>query len=416
MKYIFLIVFFLHFFASLFAQTKGHHAALGETYFQKKAYLIAIPHLQKAIRQNKNDTQCIVQLAISYFYTRRLDKAHKCFTYLIKANLLKDSLKVYYFNTLKQQGSYSVAKKWGLAQKDSTIRKMVSYCDSAITWNKKTKPVKVENLKNLNTEYSESNPSLHKNGLYFVSNRETVLIEKKSGNDGLPYQSAYFSEYSKDSILQSPNPYNKFRNDEYHAGSAFFVEDTTLIYYTRVQKDRDNVLRSKLFLEDLNRKSDVPRKLFILNDSLYSFLHPCMDKDQKLFFFASKMPGGLGGSDIYVSIKINEIWSEPINLGPKINSADNEIFPFYDPDGRLFFSSDRPEGLGGFDIFVATQKKGDWVGLQNLKVPVNSSNDEMGFVIHKSLKRAFFCSNRPGGAGLEDLYQVKGKLFFLFDK
>ncbi len=416
MRIYFSFLFFISFSISVAGQIREYHPNLGKIYFNKKSYLAAIPHLKKAIRRNPANDTLISYLALSYYYTRQLQNASRSFQYLEQKKLLKDSLLVYYFNTQKQQGKYSEAKKWALLQKNIQLQNLVLHCDSSILWTKKTKPVKVTNLKKLNTEYSETCPSLHMQGLYFLSNRESVIIEKRAGVDGLPYQSAYLSEYNEDSTLKHPILYTALSTDRYHAGSACFVEDSMLVYYTKVQRDRDNVLRSKLYLEDLKRKSIVPRKLFILNDSLYSFIHPCMDKEQKLFFFSSKMPGGYGGNDIYVSIRVENIWSEPINLGPVVNSPYNDISPFYDSQGRLFLCSDRPEGMGGFDVFVAKQQNGDWLSLQNLRAPVNSSNDETGFVMHKGLKRAYFSSNRLGGLGREDIYEVSGKLFLLFDE
>ena len=416
MRTFIIFLFFISCCISLSGQKNGYHSNLGKIYFNKKSYLAAIPHLKKAIRRNSANDTLITYLGLSYYYTRQLQNASRTFLYMEQKKLLKDSLLVYYFNTLKQQGKYLEAKKLAQIKNNQMLDGLLPYCDSAVYWAKKTKPVKVLNLKKLNTEYSETCPSLHMQGLYFLSNRESIIIEKKTGVDGLPYQSAYLSAYSQDSTLKHPVLYTALSNDRYHAGSACFVEDSLLVYYTKVQKDRDNVLRSKLYLEDLKRKSTVPRKLFILNDSLYSFMHPCMDKEQKLFFFSSKMPGGFGGNDIYVSIRVDNIWSEPINMGPVVNSAYNDIFPFYDSEGRLFICSDRPDGMGGFDIFVAKQKNGDWISLQNLRAPVNSPNDEMGFVIHKSLKRAYMSSNREGGLGREDLYEISGRLFLLFDE
>ena len=401
---------------SLQGQKRSYHKDLGQIYFSKKSYLAAIPHLRKAIRRNSASDTLITYLALSYYYTRQLENASRTFQYMEQKKYLKDSLLILNFQNLKQLGKYQQAKKWAIAQNYSGLTSLISYCDSSIAWTKKTKAVKITNLKKLNSEFSETCPSLHMEGLYFLSNRESLIIEKKAGVDGLPYQSAYLSKYNVDSTLRNPGLYTALSTDKYHAGSAYFVEDSMVVYYTKVQRDRDNVLRSKLYLEDLRKKSLVPRKLFILNDSLYSFMHPCMDKEQKLFFFSSKMPGGFGGNDIYVSIRIENIWSAPINLGPKVNSSYNDLFPFYDSEGRLFFSSDRPEGMGGFDIFMAKQVDGEWESIQNLRAPINSSNDEMGFVIHKSMKRAYFSSNRSDGEGREDIYEVSGRLFLLFDK
>lgn len=416
MKAFLALLFIVWLYIPIIAQNRTHSAKLALVQYSKKSYNAAIPYFRKAIRKQPSNDTLIVDLAMSYYYTRQLPKANKAFSFLDQRGLLKDSLKLFYLRTLKQQGQYIKVQKWIQKQQDTSFASELAFCDSAIAWIKKTKPIKLTNLKELNTEYTEYHQSMHPEGLYFLSNRESVLIEKKTGSDGLPYQRAYLSSYRRDSTLGKPSLYHGLSSTDYHAGAAHFVEDSSFVYYTKVVRDRDNVLRSKLYLRGFGKKSNLPPKLFVFNDSLFSYLHPCVDKAQQFFFFASDMAGGYGGTDLYVSIVLNQQWSDPINLGPLINSSHNEISPYYDSMGRLFFSSDRPEGMGGYDLFVAFQNEGEWEYIQNLRAPVNTCQDELGWVWNKSMTKAYISSNRSGGLGREDLYEISGKLLFLFDK
>ncbi len=384
-------------------------------YVQQKAYSAAIPYLQKAIRKNSKDDSVIVQLARCYYFTRQLPKAQKAFQYLLQKNVFPDSLIGTYFQCLKQQGKYKEAKNSIAKYPKKEYAQWTAFCDSALLWQKKTKPLKVVNLKKINSDYSEKSPSFHPKGIFFLSNRESTIIKPKTGYDGLPYLSLYHAKYDSDSLPSFPKPSNFCSESEFHCGEVFFA-DTALAYFSDIRKDRDNVLRSKLYETKLVRGKPTRIKSFIFNDSLCSFYHPCIDRSQQLFFFASDMKGGFGGMDLYVSINIDSVWQDPVNLGPSINSVHDELYPFYDSNGKLFFSSDRPEGMGGFDLFVAVEKKGKWGKVQNLKAPLNSPQDDLGFIVNKTYTLGLFFSNRNGGMGREDIYSVRGNLFLLFDK
>ena len=395
-------------------QTKSRQ--LAETYFAQKAYTAAIPYFRKAIKHDpKNDT-VIIKLGYCYYYTRQLPAAKKVFQYLEQQKKLTESHWPLYFEILKQLGLYKEAKKLVSKSKNIDWLPKIQSCDSAMTWLKKTKPVKVTNLKSVNTEYSDKSPSFHPKGLLFLSNRETTLIEKPTGYDGLPTFDLYLAKYNSDSIPSFPSPFAKFQSFSFHDGEVFYAADTSFVYFSDVKKDKDNVLRMKLYESEMKKGKPKKLKSFVFNDSLCSFMHPCTDNANQLFFFSSNMPGGFGGMDLYVSIKIDSAWQDPINLGATINTEHNEIHPFFDSDHHLYFSSDNPTGMGGFDNYVVTEKNGRWGISQNLRTPINSCNDDLGFVLNRNQSAAYFYSNRVGGLGKEDVYEATGKLFFLLDK
>ena len=120
---------------------------------------------------------------------------------------------------------------------------------------------------------------------------------------------------------------------------------------------------------------------FEYNGADYSVAHPWISENGKQLFFASDMPGGFGGMDIYVSELNDGNWSEPVNLGEEVNTKGNEVFPFIHADETLYFASDDHETLGGLDIFYATENGGNWDIPTNLEEPFNSEEDDFGFIV-----------------------------------
>jgi hypothetical protein len=145
-------------------------------------------------------------------------------------------------------------------------------------------------------------------------------------------------------------------------------------------------------------------KPFPFNGSGYSSGYTYLNEDGTKMYFSSNRPDGYGGYDLYVSFKSGTTWSTPKNLGPTINSQGNEITPFI-ADGALYFASDWHPGLGGFDIFKAAQSNGVWNKINHLGNAVNSSFDDYGLVYDNRRNLGYFTSNRPGGKGNEDIYQ-----------
>lgn len=142
----------------------------------------------------------------------------------------------------------------------------------------------------------------------------------------------------------------------------------------------------------------------------YSYAHPTISKDGKILYFISNIRGGKettkGGSDIFkVDILGDNIYSEPKNLGSKVNSYSKEIFPFISADNTLYFASDRPNGFGGYDIYESkTNKDGTFGKAEKLPNPINSNKDDFCFVINTLNKTGYFSSKREGGKGDDDIY------------
>tara|TARA_B110000008_G_C16878855_1_gene527983 strand:+ start:13 stop:1203 length:1191 start_codon:yes stop_codon:yes gene_type:complete len=139
-------------------------------------------------------------------------------------------------------------------------------------------------------------------------------------------------------------------------------------------------------------------------------IFPCLSPDEETLYFVSDMPGGYGDFDIWMSQfnKRSDVWADPVNLGPEVNTSGHEIAPFIHKDGTLFFASKGHLGMGGFDIFRATKRpSGQFGKVKNMKYPINSSFDDFGIIFSgKDAMNGFFTSNRKGGRGGDDIYEV----------
>ena len=141
------------------------------------------------------------------------------------------------------------------------------------------------------------------------------------------------------------------------------------------------------------------------NQAAHSFAHPALSPDGKRLFFSSDRPGSLGGKDLYVVYRQGDAWSEPENLGPTINTAGDELYPFMDSEGWLYFATDSRPGLGKQDIFRSRELAGGrWSPVENPGSPINSAYDDFGLIMDNKAGSGYLVSNRPGGVGKDDIY------------
>ncbi len=155
----------------------------------------------------------------------------------------------------------------------------------------------------------------------------------------------------------------------------------------------------------LDGKWSEPTELSFNNIS-YSVGHPTLSEDGKTLYFSSNMPGGYGGSDIYKSSYDGTNWGEPINLGKTINTPGNEVFPYISNKGKLYFSSQGHQTLGGLDVFMSDNNGGVWSAPVNLAYPMNSSQDDFAIAINDNDTTGYISSNRSGVDQIYEYIQV----------
>jgi outer membrane protein OmpA-like peptidoglycan-associated protein len=197
-----------------------------------------------------------------------------------------------------------------------------------------------------------------------------------------------------------------------HEGPLTFDKMGENIYFTRNNNDGSKAsytkgkARLKIYTSEIRAsKWGEPTEL-PFNENESDACHPSISADGDKMFFASNRVGGYGGMDLYLCEKGTDgKWGKPVNLGPKINTAKNEVFPFIHADGTLFFSSDGLIGAGGLDLFYSQpNRKGGFQAPKNLGRVFNTDQDDFGLIVDLDRKNGYFSSNRSGGVGEDDIY------------
>ncbi|MGM9510272.1 OmpA family protein [Larkinella sp. GY13] len=204
-------------------------------------------------------------------------------------------------------------------------------------------------------------------------------------------------------------------NTKYHEGPVAFTKDGSKVFFTRnnfnkgkYRESADGINKLKLYVAEEQKGSWGEAQELPFNNDDYSTGHPALSPNDKMLFFASDRPGGFGGTDLYVSSLKDGKWSEPLNLGKDINTKGNEMFPFVDDRGNLYFSSDGHPGLGDLDIFYAQLTDQTAVkSVQNIGEPLNSSKDDFGIVTDGARMLGYLSSNRLRGGSDDDIYRFK---------
>ncbi len=209
--------------------------------------------------------------------------------------------------------------------------------------------------------------------------------------------------------------FNSQLNSRYHEGPVAFTKDFSKIYFTRNNyskgqygESKDGVNKLKIYVAQATRNGWTDEQSLSFNSEEYSCGHPTLGPDDKVMIFVSDKPGGQGGTDLYLSRYAKGHWSKPVNLGETVNTKGNEMFPFLDEFGNLYFASDGHAGLGGLDLFYTTLSPEGVPGkVYNLGAPLNSRQDDFGIITDGQRQAGFFSSNRRNGGTDDDIYRFR---------
>ncbi len=267
-----------------------------------------------------------------------------------------------------------------------------------------TPVIDVYNAFRINTAGYEFSPSYYKEGIVYVS---TQAEQAKTKSSDTPFFELYYAVLDEDGMPNRSKPFSATVNTQRHEGQASFNESGDLIYYTsnsELKNDRSQYAM-KIYEARKNGKDDWQHIVDLpFNSEAYSNRHPSISADGKYLYFASDMPGGYGGTDIYVVEKKGTQWGIPRNLGDQINTPENDAFPFIHNSEHLFFSSKGHGGQGDYDIFVVNIAGGLPGPLMHLNNSFNSPQADIGFILNKEGTKGFFASDRASGFGNDDIY------------
>jgi outer membrane protein OmpA-like peptidoglycan-associated protein/tetratricopeptide (TPR) repeat protein len=404
----------------------------GNYHFDKESYKKAIERFSSI--ENKN-VDVLRKLGKSYLNLNNLDSSERY--YKIVAEKTNNSADWYnYSHTLYMNDKFDEAEyirsKYAYSSKEKRADIFKNNKAHTELLDKISK-VDLVNL-SINTKnsdfgaYAVKNDSTNTYYTLFTSANVSSLKEIKKSKFVKPDQPTYDIyktqlNYPSLEVSSSISLSGQFSN-EYQEGPAIITEDQQTVYFTRSNSldADDDVLYLSLYSVSSGmldqQDSIIP---FSINDDHYSVMHPTISNDGKKIFFSSNMSGGFGGLDLYYCYiegvqtkkvdgnlkKVNKL-SDPINLGNRINTEGNEVFPYIMNDDLLFYSSDGRLGLGGLDIFVANNYLDtSLIKIDNLGKPFNSPKDDFSFFISKDIKFGFLSSNRFGGKGDDDIYCFK---------
>jgi outer membrane protein OmpA-like peptidoglycan-associated protein/tetratricopeptide (TPR) repeat protein len=395
----------------------------GDKYFSEYSYNKAIEKYesltQKTTEVNRN-------LAESYARIGDTEQAEFYYAEVVKAED-KNPKDIYrYSSILSMNGKHAESGKWMkkyafIASSDSRANQYNANPDYYNLLKKDHEKFSIQNVA-ANSVQEDFGPSYYKDKVVFASSREgTVSIKRTWNGNELPFIDIYVATPNEENELTEIEQFHKKINKKYHEGPVSFNKDGNFMVFTRNNykgRSEDGIVNLQLFSSKFVDQKWQKEQALPYNNNEYSVGHASLTSDGKTMYFASDMPGGKGGVDIYkTTIAEDGSWGEAQNLGDKINTEGNEMFPFIHADGELlFFASDGHLGLGGLDLFTVQLKENKFGKIENLGIPVNSTKDDFSLILDQEMKTGYFASNRTEGKGDDDIYSFKVLKPFSFGK
>lgn len=292
--------------------------------------------------------------------------------------------------------------------KDSTRRTVNPLVDNAI----------VENVRILNGDKDDFSPIYFDNGLLFCSNSRKLAkkADKATVVDDLNLKFATFDSLGN---LMKPSAFSRRTNSKTHEGPSCFSSKGDTMFLTRVMSkggiaktNKEGETTLKIYIKIRDKEGNfLGEEVMPFESETYSYCHPTLSADGKRLYFASNMPGGFGGMDLWMTRKLKSgEWSQAMNLGSRINTSGNELFPHITQSGAFYFSSNgRKDNKGGLDLYH--------IDIENktartfpMSDSFNTEGDDFGIMfLPSSERKGYFSSSRKGGSGGDDIYEFEFK-------
>lgn len=396
---------------SAFAVDKSTQELKGDKHFFVYSFDKAIESYAQA-KQLSSEGQR--RLAESYHNINQNIQSEEAYSKLIIAP--EGILPQDYYNyamVLKTNGKQDEAGKWmdkfkELKPDDLRAKDYAANSAELSNLSKDDGKYKIEHL-NINTDAEDFGACYYKNKIVFTSSGATPKKNEEKYNwNGKPFLDMYVSEVDGNQ-LKTPKVFDKSLNSNMHDGTASFSNDGSYMAFTCNNHDtkrKDTFVGLQICFSTYKDGQWSNMEHFFLNNKEYSVGQPCLTSDGNTMYFTSDMPGGFGGADIY-RIKKDEKgeWGKQENLGDKINTEGNEMFPFYEEKNEiLFFTSNGRFGLGGLDIFICAMNGSEFGRVHNAGFPLNTQYDDFAVIVDDKLSSGYFSSDRIGGKGDDDIY------------
>jgi outer membrane protein OmpA-like peptidoglycan-associated protein/Tol biopolymer transport system component len=412
-------IFIITLLSSAILTAQSNETKRADKHFNKYEFVEAATDYLKLVTDGKADTYVYSQLAESYFNVFNTVEAEKWYAKALETS--SEPEMVYnYSQMLKANGKYEesntqldlFASMRPADHRATAFRENPNYLPKIL---EKGKRFNVQNLA-INSEVSDFGGTLKNGKLYITSARNSN--RKTYGWNEEPFLDIYTAYVNDDGEFQTPSIIEQNINTKYHEGTVSFSPDGNTMYFSRESfyekvYERDSITKYKISVLNLYKSINQEgqwseAEALSLNGDSYSVKNPSVSADGKTLYFASDKTGGYGNFDIY-SAPIDENGSvgDATNLGQKLNTEGQEMFPFISANNTLYFSSNGHLGLGGLDVFFAKIVDGKVGPIRNVGIPVNGNADDFAFSINEETEEGFVSSNREGGVGSDDIYSIK---------
>ena len=426
-RYLLIILSALFIFMStdLYAQ-KRNPAKNADLAFGRKQYTEAVDRYKKAyrrVRHNKDERNRIsFQMAECYRLIGLTKRAEPYYKRLLKTEYPNTHPEVYLYlaDTYKMNQKYKDAIEMyeTYAQKvpDDPRGPLGAETTRMIEeWMENPSKYQLTELKKVNStkdsDYGACWINTNYNEIIFTSNRDAATGKEKDGITGQEFADFFTSKQDRKGDWSTPVLADEGENinTEASEGTPFMNSKYTKLYFTRCQNGahRKNGCQIMVAGKSGGAFSEAHPVEIAGVDTLDIVGHPTLTSDELIMYFAAERKGGFGGNDIWVAMRDNatEPFKHPFNLGERINTPGNEVFPFLRYDTVLYFASDGHGGMGGLDIFVSSMDtSGQWGEPRNLKYPINSTGDDFAIIFHPTEERGFISSSRGNSRGLDNIY------------
>ena len=389
--------------------------ALGEYYDAATQYKKA--YSQTPAKERTQRGQVALKMAECYRHINYTQKAIAAYNNAIRYKQTDSLTYLHLAQQLMKNGSYKEAEKTFQTFLDSMrndgstesrnyeqlAKTGLLSAQQAPTWKKEGSAYTVKREHLFDSRRADYSPMLageENNQLFFTSTRNQAKGDELSGITGTKNADIFLSQKDDKGKWQRPEAIDSELNSEYDEGACSFSPDGRTMYLTQCRSDASYPRYATIVTSN---RSDAAwskaTELVITRDTLSAYAHPAVSPDGQWLYFASNMPGGQGGYDIWrVAITMSGLGGVE-NLGAPINTPGDELFPTFRPNGDLYFSSDGHEGMGGLDIYYVEDGE-----VQHPGYPLNSQGDDFGMTFEGLLNKGFFSSNRGDGKGWDHIY------------
>ncbi|MDB4067391.1 OmpA family protein [Flavobacteriaceae bacterium] len=383
----------------------------------------AIDRYLKLARSGKGNKEVFENLAIAYYNNSQYDLATVWFNKLISLYPKKIDAELYFkasvaFKSIEAyDASDQFYRKYLELNKQLVLHNYLepnsNYIDTILSKTGKYNLFKT----NINSQNSDFGLNFYgENEVVFASSLDATGSQKFRWSNE-PFLDLFTAQIDSLGNLSQREQLKGNVNTKYHESTATISMDGNTMYFTRnnffkgrLKSSKDKQVKLKIYKATKKQDSWVNIKELPFNGNQYSTAHPTLSPDGKKLYFSSDMPGTFGMSDIwFVYIFENDTYSQPINLGPNVNTEFRESFPFIDSENNFYFSSDGKLGLGGFDIFESKLNvRGFPYETSNIGKPVNSPFDDFSYVYNNKRNFGFISSNRNGlnGSSSDEVYKI----------